>query len=569
MNIDMSGFPRAATGAVRIWTDEQKFDFMANGWWSEATFDSMLRGHVADHPDAVIHVDPPNRAAFFHGEPQRLTWRAIDAKVDLLASHLLAAGVGPGDVVGVQLPNVHELSVSYLATSRLGAIASPFPVQYREHELTTLGNVAGIRAFVTGTTIAGRANAAAVEALRTSDAIPSLTVVLAYGDDVPAGVVALDHAAPPNPAALAAHVARHIVDPADCVTLCWTSGTESTPKGVPRSSGDWLNGFWTTIDAPALTETDVILNPFPMVNMGGIAGMFGPWLVTGCRLVQHQPFDLGLFIDQIENERVTYSVAPPTVLTMMLKNDALLAGRDISSLRFLASGSAPLSSWMINGWERDRGVEVINFFGSNEGLCLVGDADSVPNPDDRAVYFPRFGSTGVHFRARHAKWTKVRLVDLETGEDIEVAGRPGELRLSGPTVFPGYWGGVGEPFDDQGYYCSGDVFELAGDRLQYVRYVDRAKDLIIRGGMNIAPAEIEGVLASHPLIAESVAVAWPDERLGERVCVFAALRPGIDPATLTLASVTDHFAAERVAKFKWPERLEIVDALPRNPVGRS
>jgi acyl-CoA synthetase len=304
------------------------------------------------------------------------------------------------------------------------------------------------------------------------------------------------------------------------------------------------------------------------VNMGGIAGMFGPWLVTGCRLVQHQPFDLGVFIDQIENERVTYSVAPPTVLTMMLQNETLLAGRDISSLRFLASGSAPLSSWMISGWERDRGVEVINFFGSNEGLCLVGDADSVPDPDDRAVCFPRFGAEGVHFRARHAPCTKVRLVDLDTGEDIQLAGRPGELRLSGPTVFPGYWGGVGSPFDDQGYYCSGDVFELAGDRLQYVRYVDRAKDLIIRGGMNIAPAEIEGVLAWHLLVAESVAVAWPDDRLGERICVFAALRPGTAPDALTLADVTEHFAAHQVAKFKWPERLEIVDALPRNPVGK-
>lgn len=104
--------------------------------------------------------------------------------------------------------------------------------------------------------------------------------------------------------------------------------------------------------------------------------------------------------------------------------------------------------------------------------------------------------------------------------------------------------------------------------MQYVRYVDRVKDLIIRGGMNIAPAEIEGVLATHPLVAESVAVAWPDERLGERVCVFVALRDGIDPTALTLTDVSDHFAAERVAKFKWPERLEIIDALPRNPVGK-
>ena len=112
----MSGqFHRSDSGALRIWSDAQKADFLARGWWSEATFDSMLRSHVADHPDRVIHVDPPNRAAFFHGEPMRLTWREIDAKVDLLAAHLLAVGVGPGDVVGIQLPNLHELSVSLTA----------------------------------------------------------------------------------------------------------------------------------------------------------------------------------------------------------------------------------------------------------------------------------------------------------------------------------------------------------------------------------------------------------------------------------------------------------------------
>ena len=155
------------------------------------------------------------------------------------------------------------------------------------------------------------------------------------------------------------------------MTLSWTSGTEGFPKGVPRAHGDWQAVTLGTISTPKLTPDDVLLNPFPMVNAGGMAGMFMPWMMLGATLVQHHPFDLEVFLTQIEDERVTYTCAQPAVLNNLVANPEAMAAHDISSLRAVGSGSAPLSAWMIEAWERDRGVEVLNLFGSNEGLSPV------------------------------------------------------------------------------------------------------------------------------------------------------------------------------------------------------
>ena len=208
---------------------------------------------------------------------------------------------------------------------------------------------------------------------------------------------------------------------------------------------------------------------------------------------------------------------------------------------------------------------MINFFGSNEGLPLVADRDLIPAPAERAVCFPNFGVAGMRYRVRTAADTLLKIVDVDSGEEITAAGRAGELRVSGPTIFAGYLGGHGDPFDEDGYFRSGDVFEFVDDDRRLLRYVDRAKDLIIRGGMNVSPAEVESLLQSHPRVAEVAAVGAPDEVLGERVAVFVVTRDG---APLELADLTEHLSGQHVAKFKWPERLELVDELPRNPVGK-
>ncbi|MDX6741172.1 class I adenylate-forming enzyme family protein [Actinocorallia sp. A-T 12471] len=543
---------------------ERVADYTARGWWSDETMDALFRARVAAEPDRVALVDPANKAALTGESPRRLTWREIDAETDGLADLLLSHGIGAGDIVGLQLPNTVELVVAYLACWRIGAVVSPLPVQYREREITGLGALAGFTAFLTAARVGERRPAEEITALRGD--LPALRTVIAFGDGLPDGVVPVVYA---EGAAerVAAHTAAHPADPNDCVTICWTSGTESTPKGVPRTHLDWLAMSWATVDAPRLTGDDVLLNPFPMVNMAGINGMFLPWLRVGGVLVQHHPFDLPTFLRQIEQEKATYTVAPPALLTMLLAREELLAATDLSSLRLIGSGSAPLAPPMVRGWQERHGIGIINFFGSNEGIALLTDPHDVPDPEERALYFPRFGAPGVTWSSRIAEQVSIRLVDPDTGELVTEPGVPGELRIKGPMVFPGYLGGeaLASPFDADGYLKTGDVFVIAGEDGRFLRYVDRAKDLVIRGGMNIAPAELEGLLAGHPAVAEVAVVGYPDAVLGEKVCVVVVPRPGAEPE---LGDFVEFLRSCRIASYKLPERLELRAELPRNPVGK-
>lgn len=548
---------------MKLHPEDRIRDFTDRGWWTDDTWDSLLRAQAEARPDEEAVVDAANRAAFLHGEPQRWTWGELDRRVEALAAGLQQAGVAPDDVVGIQLPNSVELVQALLAVARVGAVASPFPVQYREYELEQLGTLAGVRALVTASRVGDRA--AAEEALKLRASLPDLRV-LAFGPDVPDGVIALDLAgsagspAPPP----------RTLDAAACVTVCWTSGTESTPKGVPRTHHDWVAIARASVDGAGLSQADVLLNPFPMVNMAGIGGMLVPWLLTGARLVQHQPFDLPTFLQQVAVERVTYTVAPPALLMMLLARDDVLAKADLSSLRVIGSGSAPLAPSMVAGWKAKHGIDVTNFFGSNEGIALIGDAATIPDPEQRARFFPRFGAGGYEWPNGAAAGMRTRLVDLTTGDEIIEAGRPGELRVAGPTVFAGYLGlPAGTGFDEDGFFCTGDVFELAADdrgELRFYRFVDRAKDLVIRGGMNISPAEIEGLLQGHPKVAEVAVVGYPDDVLGERAAAVVVPAAPDDPPAL--GELVEHLRAKQIASYKLPERLEVVDRLPRNPVGK-
>jgi acyl-CoA synthetase (AMP-forming)/AMP-acid ligase II len=254
------------------------------------------------------------------------------------------------------------------------------------------------------------------------------------------------------------------------------------------------------------------------------------------------------------------------VLTLLLKQEGLLDQADLGTVRAIASGSAPLPPSMVAGWQERFGISVINMFGSNEGVCLLSGPGDFPDPRLRATYFPRYGTPGVTWSGRATDPITVRLVDLETEEEITEPGRRGEMRIDGPTVFAGYLAGTGaNPFDEQGFLRSGDVFELAGEQCRYLRHVDRAKDLIIRGGMNIAPAEVENLLLLHPAVAEAALVGVPDEVLGERACAIVVTTPG---AEVTSDELLAHLRAQRIASYKLPERFAFTDALPRNPVGK-
>ncbi len=548
-------------------------DYVAKGWFSRETVDDLYRESVSRNPDGLAIVDPANKEALTGAAPRRLTWRELDDEVTALTARFIELGLRRGDILATQMVNSVELVEVYLAAWNLGVVVSPLAVQYREHEITGMAKQAQFKAFL-GTGRAGERDLVA-EVLAYRDSVPSIELFLRYaapGDESAAPDGAVNVAVASATDADRASVANRREadgpnDPNDAVTICWTSGTEAEPKGVPRTHLEWVAGTWAGVDMPKITADDVILNPFPMINMAAFVGLLLPWLRMGCTLVQHQPFDLMVFLGQIAKERVNYTVAPPALLMMLLHNEALMSQVDISSITRMGSGSAPLPPPMVVGWQEKYGVPIINFFGSNEGIALLSGPEDFPDPATRARYFPYYSGQGRSWSSRISKWVQHRLVDIETGEEITEPGKIGELRIDGPTVFPGYINGEDKPspFDEHGYLKSGDLFEIAGDEGQYLLYVDRAKDLVIRGGMNIAPAEVEGLIAHHPAVGEVAVFGQPDEVMGERVTAVVALKPD---QSLTLDELAEFLREKHIASYKIPERLEIVPMLPRNPVGK-
>ncbi|HEX3313095.1 MAG TPA: AMP-binding protein, partial [Streptosporangiaceae bacterium] len=228
---------------------ERVREYRGKGYWTDDMIDALLRERVAQFGDITAITDPLNREALLDGPFRTLTWPQLDEQVSRLAQVLLAEGAGSGDVIGVQLPNTVEIVVAFLAIVRIGAIVAPFPVQYRAWELTSLSNVAQVKLFITASRIGQRPAAAELAGLRPR--IPSLRWVGAFGAGLDERIAAAD-----DRSGLAAHLDGFSPDPNDCVTICWTSGTESTPKGVPRTHYDWMAMCTGTVEGPDLTADD-------------------------------------------------------------------------------------------------------------------------------------------------------------------------------------------------------------------------------------------------------------------------------------------------------------------------
>jgi len=526
--------------------------FRQRGWWRGETVDALFRKAVATRRDHEALIDPPNRVALVGTPPQRLTYAQADTRVDAMLSAFSRLGVGRGDVVVTQLPNVVEGVLALLACARMGAILSPVAMAYRGHELRQILPSVAPKLFLTVGAFHGHDHVAMALTLK-AEGVFSGEVIGLDQLTSPGGAVA-------TPADL---------DAAEALTICWTSGTEAAPKGVPRHHDHWVVNGEALAEAASLAPGDTLLNPFPLINIAAIGGMVMPWLVCQGRLVQHHPFDLPVFLSQMQDEAVAYTVAPPAVLNMLLQNEALLSAIDLSSLKCLGSGSAPLAPWMVKGWQDRYRVTVMNVFGSNEGASLFSTGEAIPDPEQRAQFFPRFGAEDLEWPAAFPAKIRTRLVDPETGVEITTPGTQGELRIAGAMTFDGYWKApelTRLAFDEDGFFRTGDLFEIAAEAGgRFYKFVGRRKEIIIRGGVNISPAELDSLIESHPAVREAACVAYPDERLGERVCAVVALKPG---QGLSLEELTAHLKQHDIATYKLPERLRIIDALPRNPLGK-
>lgn len=537
--------------------EEKRRLYRDAGWWGDQTLADLFFANAHRHPDRLALVDAPNRADFAFGEPRRLSYAQMQAEVERLAGALVAAGIGKDDVIVVQLPNISEFVSLYFAAATVGAIVSPVAVQYRSHELAAMFGIVEPRAFICGTVMKGADHVGTVRRLL-GDTIMLMTV----GPDAPADAVDLD-AEPARPERLSAHRAATTIDADDVFTICWTSGTTGIPKGVPRSHNHWIGIAPGTYITSRLQDGDVMLNPFPLINMASIGGITMSWLRIAGTMVLHHPFDPQVYLRQIATERPSFTIAPPAILNMLLQNEALLAKVDLSSLRTIGSGSAPLAPAMVQGFQERLNLPVINIFGSNEGMSLITAPDVVPDPVERASYFPNGLDLTPYYGDAPQRILETRLVPPEGGAIIAAEGVPGELQIRGPTVFEGYWRApeqTAAAFTQDGWFKTGDLFQIEQNG-RFLGFVGRCKDLIIRGGVNISPEEIDQLLGGHPDLAEVCVFALPDAVMGERIGVAVVPRGG---AEASLESITGYLKEQDLAVFKLPERLFLFESLPRN-----
>jgi acyl-CoA synthetase (AMP-forming)/AMP-acid ligase II len=525
-----------------ITSSEQRIKTLTGtGGWGQDTLHSLLAGHATSRSGQIAVKDQPNREELT-GDPQlTLSWAELELASEALAAGLQQRGIKAGDRLIVQLPNVAELLVTYYAVSKIGAVISPVPVQYGRHELQLVASALDAAALITLKRFRDTELAAAAR-----EALPG-TRVLVFHDDLPV-----------EPGGSSARCERPADDANRVLSICWTSGTTGTPKGVPRSHNMWLATARCSIEAGSYTGDDVLLNPFPLVNMAALGGFLFPAALLGSSIVLHHPLDPPLFLQQIQDEKVTFTIAPPALLNQLAKSPQLWGQFDFSRLRCIGSGSAPLAPWMIETFSRDFGKEVVNFYGSNEGISLFATPDTAPEPEVRATMFARPP-------AGAAIATKV--VDPDSGRELGNEGERGELVISGATVFDGYLGqDDSSVFTTDGYFRTGDLVEICGKTGSHYRIVGRCKDIINRGGMKISPAELDVALEQHPAVLEAAVCAYPDERLGEKICACVVARP--DQDLPTLASLQDYLLANGFARFKLPERVEIFSQLPRNALGK-
>ena len=483
---------------------------------------------------------PQAWAAHFESAPDRpLLWEErrgwvrageLDHASRRVAARLAGAGLRPGDRILMSAGTSVELVEAHVAALRLGLVVVPANTAYREREIAHLVRDAAPRsAVVDDPERAGW--------IRNSD--PGVLVVgpdVALAEGSGAAPV-LDVAAPSDPALIG-----------------YTSGTTGAPKGAVLSHGNLLASSESVRLAWRWTADDRLVLALPLFHIHGLGvGLHGT-LLAGASAVLLPRFDPDAVLDATAAHDATLFFGVPTMYARLAASPRL---GELGRLRLCVSGSAPLPPAVFERLAEGSGQRVLERYGMTEtGMNVSNPYDGERRPG--TVGFPLPG-------------VELRLAPGGTGgvpptTAAEAARVSGEIQLRGPNVFGGYWGkpeATAEAFTDDGWFRTGDIGEHDADG--YLRLVGRARDLIITGGLNVYPREVEDVLLEHPAVAEVAVSGSPDPEWGEIVTAWVVPAAAADPPEE--AELTG-FAAERLARFKCPRRVVLVDTLPRNALGK-
>src|SRR5215470_8576389 len=467
-----------------------------------------------------------------------LTYSELDDLCDRVAGGLHDIGVRPGDRVSLYSPNRWEWVIAYHAALRAGAVVNPINVMLTAEEVAFVLNDCGAAAIFTSGD-----KAEVIAGLTRS--VPTLRRVIGFdgaSGDVTGFGDLLEHpaAAPEAPRP----------DPASLSTIGYTSGTTGHPKGAMQSHRAVFLNSAALAAVQTRTDRDVLLTALPLPHVYGNIVMNGTFM-AGATLVLMERFDPAQALAAIQRHRATVFDGVPTMYAMMLADPAL-PGTDLSSLRICTVGGQTMPVAKMQEWEQRSGVPLLEIWGMTE---LAGAGTS------NCAYMPNaHGSIGFALPG-----AELRVAALGNPDVTVPDGEPGELMIRGPLVMLGYYGNeeaTRATIEPDGWMHTGDI--ATRDEEGHYFVVDRSKDLILTGGFNVYPAEIERVVAAHPAVAMVAVGSVPDDRLGELARAYVVLRPG---AAATEAEIIEH-CRPHLAAYKLPRSVLFVADLPKTSAGK-
>lgn len=522
-------------------TAYRRGEMVAKGHWRDQTLLDHLRRVVAETPDKTALVATRSEG----GEVCRLSFADLDRRSDLVALSLRDLGVGRGDVVSFQLANWWEFTVLHLACLKLGAISNPLMVIFRERELTFMLGLAESKVLVVPHRFRGfdyPALAAEVQAR-----LPGLAHVFIAGG---AGDQAFDRLLEPK----AGEAGRASLKPYplaadDVIQLLYTSGTTGEPKGVMHTSNTMLSNLVPFAERLRLGRDDVIHMPSPMAHqLGFMYGLVLP-VMLGATAVLQDIFAAPEMARQIIEEKATFTMGATPFLND-LTGHVEATGQGTPTLAVFVSAGAPIPRALVARARVALGAAVISAWGMSENGAVTTTRPD--DPEDKTTSTDGVALAGM----------EVRVIDV-AGKAL-APGEEGMLQVRGCSNFVGYMKRPDLPgLSDEGWFDTGDIARMDADG--YIRIAGRSKDIIVRGGENIPVVEVEELLFKHPAVSAVAIVGYPDSRLGERACAFVILRDG---ASLGFDEMIAYLRDQKMAQQYFPERLEIVDELPRTPSGK-
>ncbi len=511
--------------------------YRAKGWWKDQTFSQILEMRARETPDREAICDAR----------RRITYAKLWAEVQRFAEFLRRQGVQRGDVVTLQLPNRIEFPVVFFSLELIGAVANKISADFRAVEVEYILKFSKSKAYVCASQFKGFDYLAMIRELRPR--LPELSLTICVDDVDAPDVVSFAKVVHDTPEIDAAN--RVHMSPLDVMRMCFTSGTTGNPKGVLHCFNTTLCTCETFNRELAVTDRDVMLDYLPVgLNWGYMTLVQAA--MAGARVVLMERFSAEGALELIEKERVTYIPTAPASIVAML-NSPELAKRDLSSLRIVITGGASAAVETIKAFQTAvPHAKLIELY----GMLETGYHSFTRLTDDPL----KVNGTVGHC----VDSMGLRILD-DDGNDVPF-GEVGEIAAVGPSVHMGYLDNPAanrDSFTQDGWFRTGDLGQYA-DKEGNVRIAGRKKEIVNRGGKKYFPREIEELLYQHPKIMQAAIVGAPDPRLGEKNCLCAIIKPGV---SLTLDEVVA-FLRGRVADYKLPEALVVMNDFPMTPTGK-